>query len=99
MRLPAALIQPMAADDVAAAICDVTLAAPALGTVEIGGPEALSFEDFVARALRTVGDQRVVVADPEALYFGALLDERTLLPGAGARLGATGLDDWLARQA
>jgi uncharacterized protein YbjT (DUF2867 family) len=98
VRLPAALIQPMAADDVAAAMCDVALAAPALGTVEIGGPEALSFEDFVTRALRAAGDQRVVVADPEALYFGARLAERTLVPGAGAHLGATGFDDWLARQ-
>ena len=99
VRVPRVLIQPMAADDVAAALCTVTLAAPVDGIVEIGGPEPLPFEDFVRRGLRAVGDQRVVVADPQARYFGARLGERTLVPAAGARLGATRFDDWLARQA
>ena len=55
-------------------------------------------EDWVRKGLRAVGDQRVVVADPQARYFGARLSERTLLPGDGARLGATSFDDWLSRQ-
>jgi len=93
------LIQPMAADDVAAAVCDVTLAGPLNGTIEVGGPEALRFEDFVREALRATGDQRVVVADPQARYFGARLSERTLVPGDDARLAATRFDDWLSRQA
>jgi uncharacterized protein YbjT (DUF2867 family) len=63
----------MAADDVAAALCDVTLGAPVNNTIEIGGPEALRFEDFVRQGLRARGDQRVVVIDPRARYFGALL--------------------------
>jgi uncharacterized protein YbjT (DUF2867 family) len=98
VRVPPVLIQPMAADDVAAALCDVTLTAPLNKTIEIGGPESLRFEDFVRHGLRA-GDERVVVADPEARYFGARLSERTLLPGDGARLAETRFEDWLSRQA
>ena len=78
---------------------NVTLAAPLNNTVEIGGPQPLRFEDFVRRGLRSAGDQRVVVADPQARYFGARLSERALLPGAGAQLGPTRFDDWLSQQA
>ena len=99
VRVPPVLIQPMAADDVAAAVCNVTLAAPLNNTIEIGGPEALRFEDFVREGLRAVGDQRVVVSDPRAQYFGARLSERTLVPGDGAQLGATRFDDWLSQHA
>ena len=99
VRVPPVLIQPMAADDVAAAVCRVALAAPLNDTIEIGGPEPLRFEDFVRQGLRSAGDQRVVVADPQARYFGARLSERTLLPGAGARLGPTHFGEWLSHQA
>jgi uncharacterized protein YbjT (DUF2867 family) len=99
VRVPPVLIQPMAADDVAAALCDVTLAAPLNNTIEIAGPEPLRFEDFVRQGLRPVGDQRVVVTDAQARYFGARLSERTLVPGDKAELGPTRFDDWLSRQA
>jgi uncharacterized protein YbjT (DUF2867 family) len=99
VRLPAALIQPMAADDVASALCEVALAPAVDGTVEIGGPEPLRFEDFVRRRLQAAGDGRTVVSDPAAPYFGALLEEGSLLPGPGARLATTGLDDWLSQPA
>jgi uncharacterized protein YbjT (DUF2867 family) len=98
VRVPPVLIQPMAADDVAAAMCEVALAEPLNGTVEIGGPEALRFEDFVRHWLRASGDQRAVVANPEARYFGALLSERSLVPGDGARLAPTRFGDWLGQQ-
>ena len=99
VRVPPVLIQPMAADDVAAAVCNVTLAAPLNNTTEVAGPAPLRFEDFVRQGLRAVGDQRVVVADPQARYHGAQLSERTLLPGDGAQLAATRFDDWLSQQA
>jgi uncharacterized protein YbjT (DUF2867 family) len=89
----------MAADDVAAAVCNVALAAPLNNTIEIGGPEPLRFEDFVREGLRAVGDQRVVVSDPRAQYFGARLSERTLVPGDGAQLAATRFADWLSQHA
>ncbi len=99
VRVPPVLIQPMAADDVAAAVCGIALAAPLNDTIEIAGPEPMRFEDFVRRGLRAAGDQRVVVTDSQARYFGARLSERTLLPGASAQLGATTFDDWLSHQA
>ena len=99
VRVPPVLIQPMASADVAAAVCDAALAAPLNNTIEVAGPEPMPFEDWVRKGLRAVGDQRVVVADPHARYFGARLSERTLLPGDGAQLGATTFDDWLSRQA
>jgi len=99
VRVPPVLIQPMAADDVAAAVCDVTLAAPLNSMIEIAGPQPLRFEDFIRQALRALGDQRVVVSDPQARYFEARLGERTLLPGDGAQLGATLFADWLGKQA
>jgi uncharacterized protein YbjT (DUF2867 family) len=97
-RVPPVLLQPMAADDVAAAVCEVALAAPLNGTVEVGGPEPLPFEDFVRERLRAAGDGREVVADPDARYFGASLDERSLVPSDGARLAPTRYEDWLAGQ-
>jgi uncharacterized protein YbjT (DUF2867 family) len=99
VRVPPVLIQPMAAEDVAAAVCNVALAAPLNNTVEIGGPEPLPFDEFVRQGLRAVGDQRVVVADPRARYFGVRLSERTLVPGDGAQLAETRFDDWLSQQA
>jgi uncharacterized protein YbjT (DUF2867 family) len=98
VRVPPVLIQPMAADDVAAAVCDVALAAPLNNTIEIGGPEPLPFDEFVRQGLRSVGDQRVVVADRQARYFGAQLSERTLVPGQGAQLAATRYADWLSQR-
>jgi uncharacterized protein YbjT (DUF2867 family) len=97
VRVPPALIQPMAADDVAAAVCNVALGAPLNNTIEIGGPAPLPFEDFVRQGLRAVSDQRVVAADPRARYFGTQLSERSLLPGDGAQLADTRFDDWLSQ--
>jgi uncharacterized protein YbjT (DUF2867 family) len=97
VRLPPVLIQPMAAEDVAAAVARVAVGAPLNGMVEIGGPEALRFDDFIRRGLGARHDPRQVVADPSARYFGAVLAERTLVPGDGAQLGETTFSDWLGR--
>jgi uncharacterized protein YbjT (DUF2867 family) len=98
VRLPHVLFQPMAADDVAAAVGKVAVGAPLNGTVEIGGPEQFRFDDFIRQALRARRDTREVVADPHAPYFGTELDERSLVPDDGAELGPTRFDDWLSRQ-
>jgi uncharacterized protein YbjT (DUF2867 family) len=97
VRLPDALIQPIAADDVAAVVCEVSLRAPADGVIEIAGPEELRFDEFVRRGLMAKGDSRTVVADPKARYFGAELQERSLLPASAARLGEVRFDDWLVK--
>ncbi len=91
------LFQPIAADDVAAIVADVALAAPRNGIVEIAGPERAPFNEFVARYLKAVGDQREVVSDPEARYFGSRVEERSLVPLGQARLGHIGFDEWLRR--
>jgi uncharacterized protein YbjT (DUF2867 family) len=98
VRLPAALIQPMAADDVAAAIGRIAVGAPVNGTVEVGGPEQFRLYEFVQRGLAASKDPREVVADPHARYFGLELSERALIPGDGARIGETSFEDWLRRQ-
>jgi uncharacterized protein YbjT (DUF2867 family) len=98
VRLSPGLFQPIAADDVAAIVADVALAAPRNGVVEIAGPERAPFHEIVARYLKAVGDPREVVSDPEARYFGGRVGERSLVPLGEARLGATGLEEWLRRQ-
>ena len=91
------LFQPIAADDVAAVVADVALAAPRKGIVEIAGPERAPFNEIVARYLKAVGDSRKVVSDPDARYFGSRIEERSLVPLGEARLGRIGLDEWLRR--
>ena len=97
VRVSPGLFQPIAADDVAALIADVALAAPRNGIVEIAGPERAPFNEIVARYLRAVGDPREVVSDPEARYFGGRVEERSLVPLGEARLGRIGFDEWLRR--
>jgi uncharacterized protein YbjT (DUF2867 family) len=97
VRLSPGLFQPIAADDVAAIVADVALAAPRNGIVEIAGPERAPFNEIIARYLKAAGDKREVVSDPEALYFGGRVEERSLVPLGEARLGRIGLDEWLRR--
>jgi uncharacterized protein YbjT (DUF2867 family) len=92
-----ALIQPIASDDVVAALADVVLAAPVNGTVEVGGPETMPIDELARRYLRATQDSRKVVPDVHARYFGAVLDDQSLVTGKNARLGAIRFDDWLAR--
>jgi len=95
VHLAPVLVQPMAADDVAAAVGRVAVAAPLHGTVEVGGPEQFRLDDFIRQGLDAHEDPRKVVTDPKAPYFGAQLSERTLVPGDGALLAATRFADWL----
>ncbi len=95
VRLAPVLIQPMAADDVAKAVASVAVGSPTNRVVEVAGPETFRLDELVRRKLSARGDARAVVADPSARYFGAVLSERTLLPGAGATLGKIRFADWL----
>jgi uncharacterized protein YbjT (DUF2867 family) len=99
VRVPAALIQPMAADDVAAAVCEISQRAPANGVIEIGGPERFTMEEFIRRGLEAKGDRRTVVSDGHARYFGAELAEDTLVPANAIHLGGVRLGEWLAGSA
>jgi uncharacterized protein YbjT (DUF2867 family) len=97
VRISPGLFQPIAADDVAAIVAEVALAAPRNGIVEIAGPERAPFYEIVARYLRAIGDPRTVVSDSEARYYGGRVEERSLVPLGEARLGRIDLDEWLRR--
>jgi uncharacterized protein YbjT (DUF2867 family) len=99
VKLSPALIQPMAADDVAAAVCSVALGRPISGVVEVAGPEQFGLDELIRLGLSAKGDSRVVISDPQARYFGALLQERTLLPGPDARVASTRFEEWMAQPA
>jgi uncharacterized protein YbjT (DUF2867 family) len=99
VRLPSVRFQPLAADDVASAVCKVAMGSPLNGIVELGGPEQLRFDEFIRRALSARKDPREVVADPHARYFGTELSEYSLVPGNDALLGETRFEDWLSRSA
>src|SRR5881409_1454995 len=99
VRLPPVLFQPMAADDVASVVAKIAVGPPVNGTVEIGGPEQFRIDELVRRRLASLGDSREVVADPRALYSGARISERTLVPDDGAQLGETRFDTWLSQPA
>jgi uncharacterized protein YbjT (DUF2867 family) len=97
VRLAPVLIQPMAADDVASAVGRIALGSPVNGIVEIAGPEQFRLDELIRRSLAAQNDPRQVIADPHARYFGAELNERTLIPGNGASLAETRFEDWLSR--
>ena len=97
IRLSPALIQPIASEDVAAALADVAVAQPVNGTVEVAGPEAMPLDELVRRFLRGTQDTRKVVPDVHARYFGGVLSDRSLTPGANPRIGAIRFEDWLGQ--
>jgi uncharacterized protein YbjT (DUF2867 family) len=99
VHLPHVLFQPMSADDVATGVARVAVGQPVKGMVEIGGPEQFRVDELVRRRLASLKDPRQVIADPNALYAGAKLSERTLLPGNNARLGETRFETWLTQPA
>jgi uncharacterized protein YbjT (DUF2867 family) len=95
VRLAPVLIQPESADDVAAALADVSVGAPVNGIIELAGPEVFRFDELAERVLSANNDQRRVLADSTAPYFGAELHEYSLIPGEKPRLAPTRLEDWL----
>ncbi|MBQ0850384.1 NAD(P)H-binding protein [Streptomyces sp. BH-SS-21] len=89
-------VRPVSTDDVAASVAHVAVGVPLFGVLEVAGPEEHRLDDLTAKLLAARGALREVVSDPRAPFFGALLDERTLLPRADARLGHESVDRWLA---
>lgn len=98
VRLAGGMFQPIAADDVAAALADVVTGDPLQGTVEIAGPEREPFNVFVGRYLQAVGDQRQVERDPDARYFGGRVLDNSLVPLTPARLGKLDFESWIRRR-
>jgi uncharacterized protein YbjT (DUF2867 family) len=98
VRLPSANLQPIAAGDLAVFVADVVEGSPANAVVEVAGPEAIGLDELVRRVLSSGSDPRPVVTDDSVKYFGALIDDASLTPGPGARIGPTRLADWLSRR-
>jgi len=95
VRLPPAMMQPIAADDVAAFVADAALSKPLNGMFDIAGPEPIRQDELVRRFLKATGDAKTVITDPKALYYGLELNDRSLTPGDNPRLGPTRFEDWL----
>jgi uncharacterized protein YbjT (DUF2867 family) len=98
VRLAPVLIQPMAAEDVATAVAKVAIGVPVNGMVEVAGPEQFRLDELVRKYLDARDDPRSVIADPDARYYGAKLEERTLVPDDNATIGEIRFKDWLSRQ-
>lgn len=95
IHLSPAMMQPIFSDDVADGLADIVLGSPVNGLVEIAGPEQIRISNAVEKYLRQIGDRREIVVDDKTQYFGALLDDKTLMPGAGVRVGKTAYSDWV----
>ena len=96
VRLSSGLMQLVAADDVAATVAELAAGAPVGGRVELGGPEALGIDAWARRLFAATGDERTVIAEPHAQYFGTELHGGELTPGDGARIGAIDFETWFS---
>lgn len=99
VRVSGALFQPILSADVVDALADVTEGAPVNGTVEVGGPERFRMDELVRRVLRANGDTREVIVDSHAPYFGAELNDDSLVASPGARVGSMHFEEWLQNSA
>jgi len=97
VRLTSAKLQPIAADDVAAALAPFAMGEPVNGFVEVAGPEAIPLAEIAQRWLIAKHDKRKVVVDPKARYFGTELNDKSLTPSANPRIGKIRFDEWLKR--
>ena len=97
VRVPPVLMQPIAADDVAAAVAEAALAKPLNGMFEVAGPEPIRQDDLLRQFLKATGDPRTVIADPKALYYGIKVNDQSLIPGSHPRIGPTRFEDWITR--
>jgi len=95
VRLPTGLMQFVGADDVAATVAELATGGP-VGHVELGGPEKLGIDAWARRLFAATGDERTVVGDPHARYFGTELTGGELTTGDGARIGKIDFEAWFA---
>ncbi len=98
IHMPTALMQPVAAEDVAAAVTNIALDKPQNIIVELGGPEATPLDELIRRCLAATNDNREVVTDPNARYFGTQLEKRSLVPDEGARIGKINFEQWYSKR-
>jgi len=97
IRLSSALVQPVASDDVAATLAELAVGAPLNATIELAGLEARPLDTFVRTYLALQDDRRPVIATVDTPYFGAVLNDHSLTPGANPRLGSVRFEEWLGQ--
>ncbi|MER6682013.1 SDR family oxidoreductase [Streptomyces olivaceoviridis] len=95
VHVPPLLLRPVSTDDVATAVAHVAVDLPRFGVLEVAGPEELRFEDVTAELLTSRGRSGPVIADAQSPFFGAVLQERALLPGPDAHVGHQTFAQWL----
>ena len=95
VKMSPANMQPIAADDVVAALADLALGEPVGGIVEVAGPELIKMDELAWRFLRFHDDDRRVISDVHARYFGAEVTDQSLTPGPTPRLGRIAFGQWL----
>jgi uncharacterized protein YbjT (DUF2867 family) len=98
IHLSPALVQPIASDDVVAALVELAVGPPLNATVEVAGPDSWPLYRLAEKFLAATGDGRKVISDPDARYYGAELDDQSLMPGDHPRFGPTSFDTWLRHQ-
>jgi uncharacterized protein YbjT (DUF2867 family) len=96
VRVPSVRMQPIVSDDVAAELADVAEAEPLNGTVDLEGPEPIRMDELVRRFLHSRGDNRQVVADTNARYYGLKVNDQSLVPTGPSRTGPTRFEEWLS---
>jgi len=95
LHVSPAWVQPVAADDVALALRDVALGRPQNQALEIVGPDSFRLDELAIEILTASEDTRPVIPDRQATYFGAVIDDHTLMPGDHPRFASTRFEDWL----
>lgn len=90
-----ALAQPIAGEDVADTLAEAAFGRALNATLELAGPEQFRLDEIATEIATAHEDGRTVVADVHVRYFGAELEERSLLPGPDARIASLRFDDWL----
>ena len=98
VHISTAAIQPIASDEVVQALSDIVVGQPLNATTEVGGPERMPMNEFISYYLNATEDSRQLIPDATARYFGAVLDDQSIVPGQDARLGKTRYEDWFSAQ-
>ncbi len=98
-RLPPVRMQPIVSDDVAAELANVAEAEPLNAVVDLAGPEVICMDELVRRFLRSHRDDRQVITDANARYYGVEVNDQSLVPAGPSRVGSTRFDEWLSHGA
>jgi uncharacterized protein YbjT (DUF2867 family) len=91
-------IQPIASDETVVALADIVINQPLNATVEVGGPVRMPMSEFIRYYLTATEDSRQLVPDERTQYFGAELNDTSLVTAENARLGKVKYEDWFSTQ-